>query len=96
MANQRFAAPIIQLPQDWESGRRAIEVLLTQLVTPSLLRVHEIDFVNVIRAGATGGAYLPVGALYVDENNTVKMVADNQQWIMPTELVLRGGSVTAI
>lgn len=93
MARQRFNTPIIQLPLEPDAMRGALEFHLTQLYNPSILRVHEIDMVNAIRGGVENGAYLPTGALYVDETNTVRMVV--QQWAMSTELVLRGGAVTA-
>lgn len=98
MARQRFSSPVIQLPAvppEMEPFRNAVQLLLTQLVTPGVIRAHEIDLISPPRGGTAGGSYLPPYAVYVDENDFLRAVKAGEKWIMPTELVLRGGTVTA-
>lgn len=103
MAKQRFATPVIDLPSFPDGPitgamlaqyTRALVLVLTQQASPAVFRVHEIDLVQALRSGAQDGAYLPKGAVYVDENNTLKMVASDHQWMMPTVISISYGAIT--
>lgn len=90
MAKQRVSVPVIQLPAvppEMEPFRAQVQSLLTQLATPGVFRVHEIDMVDALRSGDG----LPIGALYVDESNTVKMVAAEHLWAPRKEISLQVG-----
>ena len=98
MARQRVSIPVIQLPSvppEVEPLRLALQTLLTQLVTPGVFRAHEIDLVEPPRSGTAGGSYLPPFAVYVDENDFLRAVKPGEKWIMPTQLTLTTGTVTA-
>lgn len=98
MARQRFSSPVIQLPAvppEMEPFRNALQLVLTQLVTPGVIRAHEIDLITPPRGGTADGQYLPPFAVYVDENNFLRAVKAGEKWIMPTQLTLEGGRVTA-
>lgn len=97
MAKQRFDSPIVDLPnvgQELESFRRAIIAQFSLQASPNVFRVHELDFVEMIRGGVHNGAYLPVGTVYVDETGTLKAVLSDQQWMMNRELKITSGGVT--
>jgi len=59
-----------------EAFKRAMEVYLTQQSSPSILRVHEIQFVNANRSGDG----IPLWASYIDENYFVRVVAPGDIW----------------
>ena len=95
MSRQRNAIPITQLPDDWPAAKRALETLLSQVVSPGVFAVHQIVLVEPIRAGAVQGAYLPPGTIYVDGTNTLRMVAAGEQWVMPSVVTSTGGFTAA-
>jgi hypothetical protein len=97
---QRFPTPIIQLPwvpAELEPFKHQIEVYFNQVLNQGVLRANEFDFTgDLIRGGTNRGQYLPVGAMYVDEDFIVRVVAPDQQWVMPTQVTVNYGTVSAI